>query len=233
MLVIPLWLWDSMENSTLLKARMLGTGLYKVFKETSSLTGCNMLRMLISTCLICLWMLKQEQTSMRKLPTISSSRLKEFPMDITTSSLVGSIPQKTTGHLFSQPTSLKCWCQSWTRSSPKLLTDFTFRLWTRDSEQSVWPMNKLPHNLPKDKFLWMSSWPKLKWTAGNTLTECRMCAQLTLLLCTRQLVFSKDLKSKLLNSHQRMSINLTSSTWTSQDLRLVLLLIQIFLIANS
>jgi hypothetical protein len=115
-------------------------------KETHGLTGCSMLRMLISMFLGCHLNQKLELNSMKKLLKISSTKLKDTHMDITTSYSDGLILQSKTGHL----SFLKDSCQSLCLFSQRLpqhqLTVFIFKPLTRDSEHQASQWNKL---LPK------------------------------------------------------------------------------------
>ena len=111
-----------MVNSTLLSLKMDGTGQQKDFKEQNGLTGLDMVEMQVSKPHTCLFLQKQEPSSMRKLLKTSSSKQKAFLMDTITSYSDGLIPHLTTGHPSFLTNLFLLYSLFWNQLIPILLT---------------------------------------------------------------------------------------------------------------
>src|SRR5580700_6114223 len=91
MQVIQVWLSELKANYISLKVKMDGIGPIAVSKKLFMLNGSNGQKTLTSTFVTCHSMLKLKPNSTRLQLLLSSTNLKVFPMDITTSSSVGLI----------------------------------------------------------------------------------------------------------------------------------------------
>jgi len=174
---------------------------------------------------------------MRLLPKNSSSRLRVFPTDTTTSYSVGSTPQSTTGHLsFPQASSPLC-SLFWKASLPQRSTSSLTRLLTRDLTPQASTSNKLLPRLPQEARALSKSCLRSRSKDGNTqvfkTTAGPTFALHMWLQSTKLLACSLPITSTALSSHPRMFTPWLSLTLTSRSQQIVNRWIPISPTANS